>query len=296
MVPLTIPGPVLVAVDGSQDAYVAASAAADLVAATGGHLHLVHVVREPAEEWGMPVEALLTFRRRRARRIIADHAAQVEELNVDVAESHLVEGNPVDGILDVAHDVGAALIVVGSRGRSERRVPLLGSVADSLVHHSPIALLVLRGAESWPPHHVVIGDDGSGGAAAAARLGAVIAQATGASILLVRALPDLAHVLEQPRMLDGDRAAEIRTCIDSSLGDRATSLAAIAAVPISRRVVIDDAAGALTVAAREPAGTGMVAVGRRGLGRVQRLRLGSVSLAVLHAAPGAVLVVPEADG
>jgi len=289
--PPTIPGPVLVAVDGSQDAYVAASAAADLVAATGAPLHLVHVVREPAEEWGMPVEALLTFRRRRARRIIADHAAQENELNVDVAESHLVDGNPVDGILDVAHEIGAALVVVGSRGRRQRHTPLLGSVAEGLVHHSTIALLVLRGAESWPPQQVVVGDDGSAGSAAAGRLGAAIAQATGASIVLVRALPDLAHVLEQPSVLDAARTAEIRAAIDTSLSDRVTRLATVARVPINRRIVIDDAADSLVQAARET-GAGLVAVGRRGLGRVQRLRLGSVSIAVLHAAPGAVLVVP----
>jgi nucleotide-binding universal stress UspA family protein len=40
----------------------------------------------------------------------------------------------------------------------------------------------------------------------------------------------------------------------------------------------------------------LIAVGSRGLGAVRRLRLGSVSTKVLHAAKGPVLVYPRSEG
>jgi nucleotide-binding universal stress UspA family protein len=271
-------------------AYRRSLAAADLVAATGGQLHMVHVVREPAEEWGLPVEALMPFRSRRATRVLSDHAADVELHNVDIAERHLVEGSPVDGILDTAHRIGAALIVAGSRAPG-RHAPFLGSVAEGLVHHSPVALLVLRGAASWRPDHVVVGDDGSDGARTAGRLGAVVAQVTHVPMLLVRALPDLAVLGERTQALSQEQVAHVRATIEESLTTRASSLAG-ACVSTSRRVVVDDPADALVAAACEGSRPALIAVGRRGLGRAERLRLGSVSLSVLHRAPGAVLIAP----
>jgi nucleotide-binding universal stress UspA family protein len=40
----------------------------------------------------------------------------------------------------------------------------------------------------------------------------------------------------------------------------------------------------------------LIGVGSRGLGAVRRMRLGSVSTKVLHAAKGPVLVYPRSEG
>ena len=50
---------------------------------------------------------------------------------------------------------------------------------------------------------------------------------------------------------------------------------------------------AIIVDAAEATGPGLIAVGSRGLGTIERLRLGSVSTKVLHAAAGPVLIVPH---
>ncbi len=59
-------------------------------------------------------------------------------------QTRLEEGGPVSTILRVAKEIGASLIVLGALGH--RRLPekLLGGVAESVVNHSEIPVLVLR--------------------------------------------------------------------------------------------------------------------------------------------------------
>ena len=62
------------------------------------------------------------------------------------------------------------------------------------------------------------------------------------------------------------------------------------------RVREGEAASVILEAAEEGREPTLIAVGRRGLGRINRLRLGSVSADVLRSATGPVLIVPAPDG
>ena len=57
------------------------------------------------------------------------------------AEAHGAQGNPDDVILATAVDVGADLIVVGSKGMQRR---YLGSVPNSVAHGAHCAVLVVK--------------------------------------------------------------------------------------------------------------------------------------------------------
>jgi nucleotide-binding universal stress UspA family protein len=286
-------GPILAAVDGSEDSTRAAAAAADLARRTGAPLHLVHVVREPAAEWGTPVEALLVFRARRANRVLHDHVDDVRALGCEVTEAHLPSGSPVDEVLDVAAQIDAALVVVGSRGRSRSRHMPMGSVAEGVVHHGPQPTLVLRGPGSWPPRQVVLGDDASGDACHAGLLAAEIALAYDVRLVVVRAAPLLEEVLEEGAEVDQATIGHLRQEAEAGLERRAAAVEARMGVRPAVRLVVDDPATALLDSALEGGESTLVAVGSRGLGPMQRLRLGSVSTKVLRGAPGAVLVVPS---
>jgi nucleotide-binding universal stress UspA family protein len=53
-------------------------------------------------------------------------------------------GDPADVISDVARDVKADLIVVGTRGRNLAQQLLLGSVSAKLTHEAPCSVVVAR--------------------------------------------------------------------------------------------------------------------------------------------------------
>ena len=51
---------------------------------------------------------------------------------------------PGEGILNIAKEVNASLIITGSRGQSKLRRTFLGSVSDYVMHHAPVPVLVCR--------------------------------------------------------------------------------------------------------------------------------------------------------
>lgn len=91
-------------------------------------------------------------------------------------------------ILDLAEELGADMILLGSRGLGSLGRLVLGSVSERVVHHATCPVLVALGSESaWPPRRVVIGDDGSEEAKKAGGLASRFGHLYGAEMVLVRA-------------------------------------------------------------------------------------------------------------
>lgn len=63
-------------------------------------------------------------------------------LGLPDAEVRVLRGRPGHALVDLATEVGAAAIVMGSRGRGGLTRAVLGSVSDHLVRHAPCTVLV----------------------------------------------------------------------------------------------------------------------------------------------------------
>lgn len=79
-----------------------------------------------------------------AQRGAADQIVRetVSELQLEDAETMVVEGDPGPALVALAGELPATVIVVGSRGRGGLKRAVLGSVSDHLVRNAPCPILV----------------------------------------------------------------------------------------------------------------------------------------------------------
>jgi nucleotide-binding universal stress UspA family protein len=188
--------------------------------------------------------------------------------------------------------------LIGSRGLGPVGRIALGSVSEAVIHHSRCPVLVLRGGEdAWPPERVIFGDDGSEAARAAGDLGASLCGHHGARARVIHAYPRLPEVDAEGRRFDPRIVDDEQRRAEKALLERARELESLLGSRPEVRLVVGDAAACLLEAAEEdaPAKT-LLVVGNRGLGAIGRMRLGSVSTKVVHAAKGPVLVHPPLRG
>lgn len=282
---------VLLAIDGSEDATLAARAAVDVCAATGSELHVVHAWQSVPS---VHFDAFLRVQFERQAREVLDAAVErIESGGGVVAGAQLRMGSPADEILDLAENLEAGLVVIGSRGRGPIRRLLMGSVSVSVVHGATFPVLVLRGGdEAWPPQRVVVGDDGSEEARIAGDLAVEFGKPFDAKMLLVRAYPELPEVDIEGRKVDARMVDDDMRQEEQTLMDRAKEIEGAIGIKPRTVIAVGEPAAVLLKAAGEEAAAErtLVAVGSRGHGVARRLRLGSVSTKVLHAAEGPVLI------
>ena len=152
------PTNILLATDGSREAQLAARTAADLAQKTNSELHVVHafgiapvgppVYPEATDLQGAEFEAEgeegQRISERRAREVLEAEVGKIRSGGGAVAGEHLLEGRVAPGIVGLAEEIGAGLIVMGSRGLGGIRRALLGSVSESVVRHAHCPVMVVR--------------------------------------------------------------------------------------------------------------------------------------------------------
>jgi nucleotide-binding universal stress UspA family protein len=152
-----LPGPILLAVDGSGQARVAAEAALEISSATGSGLHVVFVMPTAEHLYGhhfYSEEVKRSVRDQAEGEVEAFLAKQrgwIEAHGGEVEDAHVAVGRPDAEIVRLAEGIQAGLIVVGSRGLGGVRRALMGSVSDSVVRHAHSPVLVARGEEGSEP-------------------------------------------------------------------------------------------------------------------------------------------------
>jgi nucleotide-binding universal stress UspA family protein len=133
---------ILLAVDGSEHSGKAVPVAGDLGRRYGGEVLVLHV-REHEPTWvgdidvETPAEALDLV-----DGIVRELKDQGANARGEVVRVPL--GRVARAILDVSHDEGVDLIVLGTRGLSDWSRLLMGSVAHKVVHLAEVPVLVVR--------------------------------------------------------------------------------------------------------------------------------------------------------
>jgi nucleotide-binding universal stress UspA family protein len=140
---------IVVGTDGSETAKLAVQEAVRLADALEAELHVVSAF-EPlrglriagAPEGAAKVWAPLPDAQVEAT--LSEAAAAIRIANPDVRVStHAVQHDPADAILEVADDVGATLIVVGSKGMHGARRLALGNVPNQVSHRARCNVLIV---------------------------------------------------------------------------------------------------------------------------------------------------------
>jgi nucleotide-binding universal stress UspA family protein len=137
---------ILLATDGSEEAELATRAAVELTNSTSSELHLVHVKLLPITP---PYPEVLDWREdleradREAQELLDEQVKMVEDAGGTVAGVHSREEQPAEEIVALAEELGAYVIVVGSRDRGRIRRALAGSVSDWVLRHARCSVLVV---------------------------------------------------------------------------------------------------------------------------------------------------------
>jgi nucleotide-binding universal stress UspA family protein len=141
-------GPVLFAYDGSELAQLAIAQAGRQLAP--GREAVVVCVWQPGDVGFVPLSgqrfnAAEASQVRKAAEETAAHGASLAEEAGFRPQSVAIQAAPTwKGIVEVAEERGASLIVLGSHHRSGLAGHLLGSVAAALVAHSMSSVLVVH--------------------------------------------------------------------------------------------------------------------------------------------------------
>lgn len=223
-------------------------------------------------------------------------AREVAKAHGVLALPRATDGEPVEGILQIARDEGAHVVVMGTHGRRGLGRAVIGSTTEALLRASDIPVLTVRGKASDAARRcferlfVAIDDSEPSDAA----VGAVLA------------LPaeDRAHVTFAS-VADADSATGLRGHFHDAMirkvlrdraqhiVDRALDSAGSMHVSAQGRVIEGTTDCEVLAAARED-NADLIVMGSHGRRGIQRFLLGSIAEKIVRSAPVPVLVVRSA--
>jgi nucleotide-binding universal stress UspA family protein len=135
---------IVVGDDGSDHAHHAFEVALEMAERFGAELHVAAVAQVP--DYAASVDEV--------EESVRQATAYYEEVFARVREAaahrevrlqtHLLKGHAAQSLIHLADELGADLVVVGSRGLSAFQRYLLGSVSEAVMHHAHCPVLVVK--------------------------------------------------------------------------------------------------------------------------------------------------------
>lgn len=287
------PMKVLVAYDGSD----CANAALDDIGRAGLPDEVECKVLSVIENWLPPPSGLemiehidrdqeyLTLAHRAALRLQEFHPEWTVKAEVGI-------GSPASVILERAGEWNPELIVLGAHGRSALGRFFFGSVSQKVLHEADCAVRIARepGEKPVRPIRLIIGFDGSAGAIEAVRAVTARHWPADCEARIVYAAWPSPEFPSQPlvgQIADwiADEDLKVKRKVDSvvnDLNEAGVRTKAVIRAEEPKRLLLSEA---------EKWEADCIFVGARGLGRLERLRMGSVSSGVAARAQCSVEVV-----
>lgn len=210
-----------------------------------------------------------------------------------VASTQVVEGSAVEAICSAARETAAALVIIGSHGRTGLKRIVLGSVAERVVRACETSVLVAR-----PPvidragfQRVLVPTDFSQAAEVALDQALTLATENATIDILHCWTPDefpdgLLRPLEGTRPSIAPSAAERA----KALGDAWVQRVAVGRRQVAFHLMADRPTAGIQRFLDEQEPYELVAVGTQGRTGMQRLLIGSVAESTVRYAPCSVLV------
>ncbi len=141
---------IVVGTDGSKTAESAVLAAGELAGAFHGEIHVVSAARplnaaEATEiRAQLPEEFRLNYDPYGGADVALDSAENLLAERKVAVHRHTATGDAASAILDLADEVDADLIVLGSRGLGRTMRFLRGSVSTKVMHHADRNVLIVH--------------------------------------------------------------------------------------------------------------------------------------------------------
>ena len=143
------PNRILLAIDDSEEAALAGQKAVDLAKGIDSELHLIHVGQLPnflMKDLDTPGFDRMLYDKieRESLEMLWTLTWGVKAAGGTVAGAHLRMGRVAEEIVELAKDLEADLIVMGSRGHSGLRRAIEGSISDVVVRWAYCPVMIVR--------------------------------------------------------------------------------------------------------------------------------------------------------
>lgn len=301
----------LVPLDGSESSERCLPLARAIARASSSSVHLVEV-HAPAvpglllsstqfDYQGLDMEAYAARHREEMGAHLAPIAESFEGEGI-TASAAVLEGRVVDQLAAHAESVAADLIVMTTHGRSGASRMWLGSVADGLVRHTHIPIIMSRvDHERRPPaglddlRHILVPLDGSDLGERILEPAAALARISGARLTL-------AHVVASHAALGGgvvpllpDDIVRLNDQADAYLEGIAERLREDG-LSVATHLAEGEGAANMIAAMADELDADLIALATHGHGGLRRAMIGSVADKVLRSSPLPLMVLrPDSD-
>jgi nucleotide-binding universal stress UspA family protein len=296
--------PILVPLDGSPLAEQALPLARRIAERAGSKLRLALVHQIPTAALDPAAARLFTSlelaTRKSERAYLRSLQTKLREEGVRLASAVTLSGSVGPALAQYVRELGIDLVVMATHGRGGVRRAWLGSVADHLVRHLQVPVLLVRPAEDGAvptststASQILVPLDGSALAEDVIGPAADLARLWGSELTLLQVVHPVVfygdELLGWPAPYDQELTANLRSQAESYVRDISARLRG-EGVRASGVAVVDRGAADAILKLARPEHVAAIAIATHGRGGLQRLALGSVADKLIRAADVPVLV------